>query len=124
MQEKFDNPGDAASYVAEGLAKDYPDAVAEIIQVVRNHPRTVTCRVEEIFPVLERACRDFPLASVEYHPDNPYGFVAEIRCHGEQGPNTTFERHKRDRPRVLVLLTQVGGKEVLVGTYAVPKSDT
>ena len=123
MQEKFDDPAKAANYVAEGLAKDYPDAVAEIIQVVRNHPRRVTCRTQEIGPILERACKGFPLASVEYHPENPYGFVAELRCHGERGKGTTFERHKRDRPRVLVLLTQVGGKEVLVGSYAVPKND-
>ena len=96
--------------------------MAEVIQVVRNHPRTVTCSTQEIAPILERACRNFPLASVEYHPDNPYGFVAEIRCHGERG-TTIFERHKRDRPRVLVLLTRVGDKEVLVGSYAVPKND-
>lgn len=123
MQEKFDNPAQAASYVAEGLVKDYPDAVAEIIQVVRNHPSTVTCTVQEIAPILEHACKDFPLASVEYHPDNPYGFVAEIRCHGELGPNTRFQRHKRDRPRILVLLTRVGDKEVLVGSYDVPKGE-
>ena len=124
MQEKFDDPAKAANYVAEGLAKDYPDAVAEIIQVVRNHLRRVTCRVQEIGPILERACKGFPLASVEYHPDNPYGFVAEIRCHGERGKSTIFQRHKRDRRRVVGVLTQVRGKEVLFGSYAVPKRDT
>lgn len=121
MLEKFREADKAASYVSTGLMHDFPDATAEVIRVFRNRPRRKQCAVKEIAPILLAMCKGFPMASVEYHPDNPYGFVAEIRCHGEQGRSTVFRRHKDDRPRVLVLLTQIEGKDVMVGSHRVPK---
>lgn len=122
MHEKFRDSDKAASYVTSGLTSDFPDAQAEVIQVLRNRPRRVSIDIAHIGPVLQRMCRKFPMASVDYHPENPYGFVAEIRCHGEQGHQTTFRRHKdkEGRPRIIVLLTRVGDKDVLVGSKMVP----
>lgn len=122
-QEKFDRPEKAVQYLVSGLTKDFPDAVLEVIQVIRNRPRKARCPVSQAAGVLSNACRQFPMASVEYHPGNPYGFVAEVRCHGEiNRGNTSFARHTSDRPRVLVMVTQVGDKDVLVGSHKVPQS--
>ena len=121
MYQTFNDSAKAVDYVATGLARDFPDATAEVIQVVNNRPRRVSCKISEVEALLQQACKGFPKASVEYHPENAYGFVAEIRCHGERSRSTTFERHKRDRPRVPVLLTRVAGKEVLVGSHMPPK---
>ena len=121
MFERFNESAKAAEFVAAGLRNDFPDALAEVIQVIKNRPRRVSCTVAEIEALLLSACKGFPKASVDYHPENPYGFVAEIRCHGERSRSTKFERHKRERPRVLVLLTRVAGKEVLVGSHMPPK---
>lgn len=120
-QEKFDNTEKAVQYILAGLEKDYPDAVLEVIQVVRNRPRKARCSVAQAAGVLSKACERFPMASVEYHPGNPYGFVAEIRCHGEiNSGHTSFSRHTSDRPRVLIMVTRVGDQEVLVGSHKVP----
>ncbi len=120
-QEKFDHPEKAVQYLLAGLSSDYPDAVLEIIQVVRNRPRKARCPVDQAATFLSKACQRFPMASVEYHPKNPYGFVAEIRCHGEvKSGNTSFSRHTSDRPRVLVMVTQVGDRDIMVGSHKVP----
>ncbi len=120
MLEKFREPDKAASYVSSGLMHDFPDATAEVIHVLRGKPRRTVCEVKDIAPVLLKMCKGFPMASVEYHPSNPYGFVAEIRCHGETGKITTFRRHKEGRPRILVLLTKVAGQEVMIGSHRLP----
>ena len=120
-QEKFDHPEKAVQYLLAGLVRDFPDAMLEVIQVIRNRPRKAQCEVAHAAGVLSKACQRFPMASVEYTPKNPYGFVAEIRCHGEmKSGNTSFARHTSDRPRVLVMVTQVGEREVLVGSHKVP----
>ncbi len=115
MREKFRESDKAASYVSTGLQSQFPSATAEVIHVARNWPQRVTCDIREIGPVLQRMCRSFPMAAVEYHPDNAYGFVAEIECHGERarGP---FRSRKPDRERIVILLTRINGKEVIVGS--------
>ena len=115
MREKFRDADKAASYLSTGLIKDFPDAVAEVIHVVRNRPKRTTCEVSEIGPVLQAMCKDFPMASVDYHPQNPYGFVAEVKSHGEKS-QSAFTKHKRDRSRIIVLLTRVSGQDVIVGS--------
>lgn len=120
-QEKFDDPERAIQYLCAGLTRDHPDATLEIIQVMRNRPRKAQCTVDQAAQILSKACQRFPAASVEYHPENPYGFVGEIRCHGEKtGGQTQFHRHTTDRPRVLVMITRSEGKDVLVGSHRVP----
>lgn len=122
MHERFSESARAASYVTTGLMADYPDATAEVIQVVKNKPRHATCETREIGPVLESMCKSFPMASVDYHPDNPYGFVAEIRCYGETGLRTAFRPRQQDSPRVIILLTRVGKDDVVVGSRAAPST--
>lgn len=116
MSEKFRESERAAAYLADGLNHDFPDAVAEVIQVSRQRPRCVKCPVWDIGPVLQRMCADFPMASVDYHPENPYGFVAEIRCHGEKKSHAMFRRQQKDRPRIIVLLTRINGRDLVVGS--------
>ena len=123
VQERFREPDNAAAYVASGLMHDFPNATVEVIQYYRKRSRRIGCKTSEIGPVLSRMCKPFPMASVEYHPENKYGFVAEIRCHGERGGETTFRRHTKERPRVLVLLTEVDGEAILVGSHVAPKPE-
>ena len=120
MHEKFTNASKAASYVGSGLAAAFPDANAEVVQLVRNRSHSVSCKVKDIGPILQKMCERFPAATVEYHPDNEYGFVAEIRAHREQSRRSAFRKPKNRRSRVLVLLTRVNGKEILVGSTVHP----
>lgn len=122
MREKFREADKAASYLSSGLNKDFPDAVAEVIHVVKNRPRRTTCEVREIGPILQAMCKDFPMASVDYHPKNPYGFVAEMKSHGETSQSSVKKR-KRDRARIIVLLTQVSGQDVIVGSRKAAADD-
>ena len=123
MVEKFREADKAANYVTTGLMHDFPEATVEVIQVFKNRSRRATCATKDVGAILQRMCKRFPMASVEYHPENPYGFVAEIRCHGELGGGTSFRRHTKERPRILVMLMLVNGKEVMVGTHRPPKVD-
>lgn len=116
MHEKFTDAPKAASYVGSGLASAFPDAHVEVVQLVRNRSRTVSCKVEDIDLVLQKMCERFPAATVEYHPENEYGFAAEIRAHREHSRTSTFRKPKNRRSRVLVLLTRVNGKEILLGS--------
>ena len=115
MREKFRESDKAASYVSSGLLSQFPSATAEVIHVARSRPHRVTCEIRELGPVLQRMCRSFPMAAVEYHPDNAYGFVAEIQCHGESNKGS-FRARKPDRERVVILLTRINGKDVIVGS--------
>ena len=101
MHEKFTDGSRAASYVVSGLVSAFPDANAEVVQLVRNHSRSVSCKVKDIGPILQKMCSRFPAATVDYHPDNEYGFVAEIRAHGEQSRKSAFRKPKSRRSRVL-----------------------
>lgn len=114
MSEKFRETEKAIAYIAGGLQKEHPDATAEVILVQKSRPMTETCRVQDIVPVLERLCRGFRAVSVHYHPRNPYGFVAEVRSHGESVGDLSSTQ-KRERPRVVVLLTEVAGHATGVG---------
>jgi hypothetical protein len=67
-------------------------------------------------------CKDFPMASVDYHPENSYGFVAEMMSHGEKS-KSAFKKRKRDRSRIIVLLTRISGQDVIVGSRVVPQDD-
>jgi hypothetical protein len=122
MREKFRDADKAASYLSSGLNKDFPDAVAEVIHMVKKRPKRTTCEVREIGPILQTMCKDFPMASVDYHPENSYGFVAEVMSHGEKS-NSVFKKRKRDRSRIIVLLTRISGQDVIVGSRVVPQDD-
>lgn len=125
MYEKFNDPEKAVSYLTSGLQHDFPDAEAEIIWFHNHRARHQACAVSHITPVLSTICGKYPKASVEYRPEHPYGYVAEIQCHGETNPDrdTQFIRRgaSSDRPRVVVLLTRIHDHDVLVGVSAAPR---
>ena len=114
MTENFREPGKAAGYVCAGLIHDFPDATAEVIRLAPRRSRQRFCAIDEIGDVLKDLCRDFGPAQVEYHPSNAYGFVAEIISGGanDDGPAS----------HVYVLLTQVKGRPIAVGSKAVSRS--
>ena len=108
MTENFREPGKAAGYVSAGLAHDFPDASAEVIRLAPRRSAQRFCTIDEIGDVLKHMCRDFGPAQVEYHPSNAYGFVAEITsgAANDEGPTS----------HVYVLLTQVKGRPIVVGS--------
>ena len=116
MSEKFRDTDKAVSYLINGIHDDYPDAMAEVILVVKNRPSRQLCHTRDIGAVLHEMCRDFPHATVDYHPRNPYGFVAEIRSHSGGDSSHAPRNRRADHSRVIVLLTQIDGKNVVVGS--------
>ncbi len=125
MYEKFNDPEKAVSYLTSGLIHDFPDAQAEVIWFYNHRARHEDCDVAHITPVLERMCGKFPKASVEYRPEHPYGYVAEIQCHGEMNASrdTQFIRRNggSDRARVVVLLRRINNEDILVGVSMAPR---
>jgi hypothetical protein len=124
MYARFNDAEKAASYLASGLQKDFPDATAEVTFSAGRRHHSTTCTIPHIGPILQQMCQRFPLASVDYHPENRYGFVGEIRCHGEGKQSTVFERHSSSRPRVVVMLTRVHDEDTLVGSASVVPNST
>ncbi len=108
MTENFREPGKAAGYVAAGLTHDFPDATAEVIRLAPRRSRQRFCAIDEIGDVLKDLCRDFGPAQVEYHPNNAYGFVAEISTGGANDAEPSSH--------VYVLLTRVKGRPIAVGS--------
>lgn len=116
MTERFRAPERAASYLCTGLIHDFPDSEAEIIFLSSAKSRRVQCEVKKIGHVLEDFCKDFPKCSVDYFPQNVYGVVAEIRCHGDRQHERKKthglkeDRRHRDQPVVIVMLNDSNGK--------------
>ena len=127
MYEKFNDPEKAVSYLISGLMHDFPDAEADVIWFYNHRARQESCTVSHINTVLERMCGRFPKATVEYRPEHPYGYVAEIQCHGETNPkrDTKFMRRgaTSDRPRVVILLKRIHNQDVLLGVSAAPRTN-
>ncbi len=108
MTESFREPGKAASYVSSGLSHDFPDATVEIIRVARRGRKQRSCETKDIDQVLKEMCRGFGPSQVDYYPNNAYGFVAQINSEdaNDTGPPS----------RVFVILTQVKGRPIAVGS--------
>lgn len=81
MHEKFREAWKGAAYVASGLHSDFPDARMEITFHYRDRIVRRACSAREAGHVMEEFCRKFPMASVYYHGDSAYGFIAQLRCH-------------------------------------------
>ena len=107
MSETFREASKAASYVASGLTHDFPDATAEVIRAGYK-TRTRECEVGYIESVLDELSRGISPCIVDYHPNNTYGFVAQIRNAAEVNNGTSA--------RVFVLLTHVKGRPITVGS--------
>lgn len=113
MTENFREPGKAASYVSSGLSHDFPDATMEVIRVAKRGRKQRICETKDIDQVLNEMCRGFGPSKVDYHPNNTYGFVAEIKSGDGNGA---------DRPsRVFVLVTEVKGRPIAVGSRPGPR---
>ena len=118
MVYKYDSSQEAVAFVAGCLAEQFSDAHAELIYFSRNHAQTVACSLEKVAGVLGKMCRRWPRITVEYTPNNKYGLVAELQCHGEKTEgHTTLWRLRKDysRPRVVIMLTKIDGQDVLIG---------
>lgn len=121
MTERFRKAEKGAEYLAQSLERDFPDADLEVLMLMKARSRRVKCEVAKVATVLQTLCKDFPRASVDYYPSNPYGVVAEIRCHGDmaRSDSSSGRSGRRDRPLIVVILEKMGGEEVEMGTYAV-----
>ena len=105
MHEKFREAWKGAAYIASGLHGDFPESDVEIALHCRDKVIRRTCSVREAGHIMEEMCRQFPMASVYYHGDSAYGFVAQIRCHcsHEKSRGCCREGHHH-RAKVLVTL--------------------
>ena len=108
MSESFREAGKAAGYVSSALSHDFPDATAEVIHVTARGSKQRVCETKDIDQILKEMCRDFGPSRVDYHPNNAYGFVAQIHS----GDNNGAARPAR----VFVILTEVKGRPIAVGS--------
>ncbi len=113
MSERFRESDKAAGYVSAGLTHDFPDARLEVVRIPSKRGRQRACSTMELEKVLKELCRDFGQTQVDYHPNNTYGFVAELR-NGQAGNGRPLER-------VVVLLTDVKGRPLAVGSRPTPR---
>ena len=120
MTERFREADKAAGYVSAGLAHDFPDATAEVIRLGRGKARSKVCHVSELADVLGEMCRGFSPSDVDYHPNNVYGFVAEIRS-ASGGSDDPGAEARGNGLRVFVLVTEVKGRPIVVGSRPGPK---
>lgn len=105
MHEKFAEGWRAATYVGGGLLSDFPGAMVEVSIEAGDRVERRVCRVQDAGRVIGELCRNFPRASVYYHPDSAYGFIAQVRCHcsHEKAPGCC-RAQGHERARVLVVL--------------------
>lgn len=105
LHAKFATPDKAASYVGSGLAVLFPNQPVEVVfHFANTRIRHAVCKTHELGHVLEQLCRRFPNASVDYHPENTDGFLAEIRCRCPEHAFGTCCSHGSDRPHADVYL--------------------
>ena len=113
MSEQFRESDKAAGYVSAGLSHDFPDARLEVVKVPSKRGRQRVCSTVELEKVLKELCQDFGQTQVDYHPNNSYGFVAEIRSEGPE--------NGRPLQRIFVLMTDVKGRPLAVGSRPSPR---
>ena len=107
MHEHFRETDKAISWFLAGLTGRFNDEEVEVIRIEPNKVVRVFCSMNQVGSLLRHYCRRYKSASVHLHPDNKYGFVGEIRCHGN------VDHHKADRPRVIVQLANVRNAQLL-----------
>lgn len=112
MHESFRDTDKAISWFLTGLTSEFVGAPVEVIRIEPQKVVRVFCDMNQVGTLLRQYCRHYKNASVHLHPDNPYGFVGEIRCHGN------FDHHKGDRPRVIVQLANITNKQLLTASTA------
>lgn len=110
MAERFRDPIKAAQYVSQGLLHDFPDAIVDAYRLGKNKARHASCPTKELERILVDMCKGLPSVSVDYHPANAYGFVAEVMENGASATNGT------PPGRIFVLISKVKGRPIAVGS--------
>ena len=110
MAERFRDAIKAAQYVSQGLLHDFPDALVDAYRLGKSKPRHFASETKDLERVLVDMCRGFQSVSVDYHPANAYGFVAELWENGASASNGT------PPGRVFVMLCKVKGRPIAVGS--------
>ena len=82
MHNDFADAQTAAAFLMKGLVEEFPDAEAEVVASPVNgrRARHAVGVMRKAATKLRSYSRGFPTASVDYTPNNPYGFVALIQC--------------------------------------------
>jgi len=118
MAERFRDSIKAAQYLSQGLHHDFPDAELEVIRLQKGKPKHSVCPIAQAERVLVDACKGLESVSVDYHPSNAYGFLAEVSVmngtigsHVDPGGNAVF-----------VLLRQVRGRPLAVGSRVISRA--
>lgn len=107
MHEQFRETDKAIAYFLSGLNSSFPDETLEVIQIEPHKFVRVLCKTRDVASLLRRYCRRYQNATVNFHPDNKFGFVGEIRSHSNHDSNQS------DRPRVIVQRARVRNEEEL-----------
>ncbi len=107
MHETFRDTDKAINWMLSGLASQFGSDEVEVIRIEPNKMIRVFCAMNQVGGLLHQYCRHYKSASVHLHPDNKYGFVGEIRCHGN------VNHQKADRPRVILQLAKVTNEQLL-----------
>lgn len=110
MAERFRDAIKAAQYVSQGLMHDFPDAVVDAYRLGKNKSKHTSCPTKELERVLVDMCKGLYSVSVDYHPANAYGFVAEVVENGTSAENGT------PPGRIFVLVSKVKGRPIPVGS--------
>jgi len=104
MHERFTSGLRAAAYVGSGLQTDLGDVMVEVSFHHRDRVVRRVCSTRDAGNVVGDFCKDFPKATVYYHTDSAYGFVAQVRCHCEQEKTPGCCKHGgHHRAHVLVV---------------------
>lgn len=112
MHENFRDTDKAITWFLSGLMTQFRNEQVEVIRIEPHKVIRVFCDMQQVGALLRQYCRHYKNASVHLHPDNQYGFVGEIRCHGNA------DHHHADRPRVIVQLAKVTNQELLAEVSA------
>jgi len=118
MAERFRDSIKAAQYLSQGLHHDFPDAELEVIRLQKGKPKHSVCPIAQAERVLVEACKGLEAVSVDYHPANTYGFVAEVSVNG----NGAAHAAEAIGNAVFVLIRQVKGRPMVVGSRVVSRA--
>lgn len=121
MESKFEDANKAACYLKSGLRDDFPEgAFGELLYYGRHvlKPRSAKGEAMALLPMFERLISHFPCIRMTYTPTAKYGLICTAVCECERGVRANCPHHckyKSDCPRVAIILTRVGEREVMVG---------
>lgn len=118
MAEEFPRFSRGVESVCAGLARDFPDAEFEIVAARYLGGAIQRCGAEELQGILKGLGSKFSKVAVAYHPENSYGFVAELRNPSAEGSE---EKGKAGKPRIYILVVNVGGTPFAVGSTPAPR---